>query len=266
MSELAIHDLSVGFGDRPVLNEVTVSFFTGSLIGLIGPNGAGKTTLLRSIIGTQTLDRGRIQWNESDLHELDRRTIAQNIAYLPQGGVCHWPLTVEHLVSLGRLPHQSPWQKQSAEDRRVISDAMTETDVAALAQRTVTTLSGGERMRVLLARALATSPEMLLADEPVASLDPYHQLQVMTLLQSMARRGVGIIVVLHDLTLAARFCDRLVLLSECRVIGDGTPEDVLSAENLAASYRVTVLRGTENGEPFIVPWNDLGNDLERGNL
>jgi len=263
MSTLTVHDLSVGFGNRQVLDKVNVSFSTGSLVGLIGPNGAGKTTLLRSMIGAQSFAKGQIQWDGSDLHQLDRRTVARHIAYLPQGGVCHWPLTVEHLVSLGRLPHQSPWQKQSAEDRRVIADAMAETDIGALAQRTVTTLSGGERMRVLLARALATSPEMLLADEPVASLDPYHQLQVMTLLQSMARRGVGVVVVLHDLTLAARFCDRLVLLSEGRVIGDGTPDDVLSVENLAASYRVTALRGSENGEPFIVPWKDLGNDFER---
>ena len=265
MSKLAVHDLSVAFGDRQVLDGINVSFSTGSLIGLIGPNGAGKTTLLRAMIGSQALDRGRIQWNGSDLGDLNRRTIAQNIAYLPQGGVCHWPLTVERLVALGRLPHQSPWQKQSTEDTRVITAAMTETDVATLAQRTVTTLSGGERMRVLLARALATSPEMLLADEPVASLDPYHQLQVMTLLQSMARRGAGVVVVLHDLTLAARFCDRLVLLSEGRVMGDGSPDEVLSVENLAASYRVSALRGSENGEPFIVPWKDLESHNERGN-
>ena len=261
MSELAIQDLSVAFGERKMLDSISVSFATGSLIGLIGPNGAGKTTLLRTLIGSQEFNAGKILWNGADLYEQDRRFVAQTISYLPQGGVCHWPLTVERLVALGRLPHQSPWQKQSSEDSEAIRAAMMKTDVSALASRTVTTLSGGERMRVLLARALATKPEMLLADEPVASLDPYHQLQVMTLLQAMAQRGAGVVVVLHDLTLAARFCDRLVLINEGKILGDGQPDDVLSAENLAVSYRVEVLRGTENGEPFIVPWKDLGKDM-----
>ena len=264
MSTLAVQDLSVVFGNNKVLDSIDVSFETGSLVGLIGPNGAGKTTLLRTLIGSQDISGGKVLWNGSDFKDHDRRTLAQKISYLPQGGACHWPLTVERLVALGRLPHQSPWQKQSADDSAAINASMLETDVSMLAARNVMTLSGGERMRVLLARALATKPELLLADEPVASLDPYHQLQVMTVLQTMARRGAGVVVVLHDLTLAARFCDRLILLNDGRVLGDGEPDDVLSEKNLAASYRVTALRGKNNGEPFIIPWKDLRQNLERG--
>ncbi|MGY8990060.1 MAG: ABC transporter ATP-binding protein [Rhodospirillales bacterium] len=263
MSTLAVQDLSVVFGNNKVLDSLNVSFTTGSLVGLIGPNGAGKTTLLRTLIGAQKPSDGKIIWNDVDLKDQDRRSMAQELAYLPQGGVCHWPLTVERLVALGRLPHQSPWQKQSVDDSEVICAAMKEADIFTLASRNVMTLSGGERMRALLARALSTKPEMLLADEPVASLDPYHQLQVMTLLQAMARRGAGVVVVLHDLTLAARFCDRLVLMNKGQVLGDGEPDDVLSEKNLAASYHVTALRGKNNGEPFIVPWKDLKHDHER---
>ncbi|MEL0105362.1 MAG: ABC transporter ATP-binding protein [Rhodospirillaceae bacterium] len=258
MNEFVVQNLNVVFGDHKVLDDICVSFQTGSLTGLIGPNGAGKTTLLRTLIGAQPFDGGKILWNGIDIKEHDRHQLAQNIAYLPQGGVCHWPLTVERLVALGRLPHQPPWQKQTHEDRQAVFNAMSKTDVAALASRTVTTLSGGERMRVLMARALATNPSMLLADEPVASLDPFHQLQAMAILKTMIRNGAGVIVVLHDLTLAARFCDRLVLLHDGRIAGDGEPDDVLSAENLAATYRVEALRGKQNGEPFIVPWKEQG--------
>ncbi|MEX2449842.1 MAG: ABC transporter ATP-binding protein [Rhodospirillales bacterium] len=260
MTRLDARDVSVAFGDRTVLERITVSFGKGALTGLIGPNGAGKTTLLRALIGVQALRGGSVSWDGTDTNRLDQRRLAREIAYLPQGGVCHWPLSVERVVALGRLPHQAPWQKPSREDRAAVEAAMIETDVADLRARTVTTLSGGERMRVLLARALATVPAMLLADEPVASLDPYHQLHVMTLLKAMTGRGAGAIVVLHDLTLAARFCDRLVLLAEGRVVGDGAPDDVLSADNLAASYHVAAVRGVENGEPYILPWRYLDRD------
>ncbi|MEQ8936124.1 MAG: ABC transporter ATP-binding protein, partial [Amphiplicatus sp.] len=195
MTELRAQNLSVVFGDRPVLDGIGVSFGQGSLTGLIGANGAGKTTLLRALIGVQSSNAGSVTWDGRDIGALDPRRLAREIAYLPQGGVCHWPLSVERLVGLGRLPHQAPWQKPTREDRAAVEAALAETDVAAIRTRTATTLSGGERMRVMLARALATKPMMLLADEPVASLDPYHQLHVMTLLKGMAGRGAGIVVV-----------------------------------------------------------------------
>ena len=154
---------------------------------------------------------------------------------------------------LGRLPHRRAYSGPSAADRAAIEAALEAADVGHLRARTLHSLSGGERARVLLARALAVQAELLLADEPVAALDPLHQLQAMALLRSVARSGSGVVAVLHDLTLAARFCDRLIVLAGGRVLADGPPS-VLTDAVLAAAYGVDALRGEHGGEPFIVPW------------
>ncbi|MFQ5937871.1 MAG: ABC transporter ATP-binding protein, partial [Acidiferrobacterales bacterium] len=224
------------------------------LVGLIGPNGSGKTTLLRVLLNLQSVVSGHVRLDDQDLHAINRRAIARRVAYLPQGGDCHWPLTVERLVALGRLPHRAPWRALSHDDESAIARAMASADVEYLAQRVVTTLSGGERTRAHLARALAGEPQILLTDEPVASLDPYHQLQVMELLRAVARQGGAVVVVLHDLTLAARFCDRLVLLHQGSVVAEGQPKDVLTEDNLLATYRIEALRGSRSGEDYVLPW------------
>jgi iron complex transport system ATP-binding protein len=166
---------------------------------------------------------------------------------------------VERLVALGRLPHQGPWQAMSDSDRVAIGRAMAATDVGHLAGRVITHLSGGERLRVHLARALATEPEVLLADEPVAALDPYHQLQAMELLRDTAHRGGAVLVVLHDLSLALRYCDRLVLLDGGRMVASGPPAEVLDDTRLAEVYQVTALRGRHEDVPYLLPWRRLGS-------
>jgi iron complex transport system ATP-binding protein len=167
----------------------------------------------------------------------------------------HWPLTVEHLVGLGRLPYRRLWRQDTNADARAVTAALRATETEALRDRTLATLSGGERMRVLLARALAVEAAALVADEPIAALDPYHQLQVMEVLRETTRQGMLVVVVLHDLTLAARFCDRLVLLDAGCVVADGAPEAVLSAAHLTRVYRVTVVRDTYQGALYVVPWS-----------
>ena len=184
-----------------------------------------------------------------------RRDFAAKVAYLAQGGAVHWPLTVERIVALGRLPRLSAFERISEVDREATEAAMARTDVSHLRDRSVTTLSGGERARVMIARALAGEPQVLLADEPVAALDPYHQLQVMEFLAEFAEDGAAVLVVLHDLTLAARFCDRLVLIDAGRPVAEGPPEEVLSAENLRETYHVEAELGRRQGEPFVVPWS-----------
>ncbi|MDD5225571.1 MAG: ABC transporter ATP-binding protein, partial [Candidatus Omnitrophica bacterium] len=182
--------------------------------------------------------------------------LAKKVAYLPQGQVIHWPLTVKRLVSLGRIPHLMPWESLGPEDEKAIAQAMEDTDVAHLADRFIDHLAGGERNLVLLARALATQPSVLLADEPVQGLDPAHGLQVMELLSCFANSERGAIVVLHDLTLAARFCHRLVLIHQGKVLASGKPEEVLSPKNLKASYHIEAKYGA--GDDFyIVPWKKV---------
>jgi iron complex transport system ATP-binding protein len=257
MTVLSATDVTVRLGGNTILDGAAIAVAAGEVIGLIGPNGAGKTTFLRVLAGLQAAEAGAVLVGDRPLAALDRREAARRMAYLPQGAVAHWPLTVENLVALGRLPHRTSWQRFDGGHARAIERAMTDADVSHLWGRTVKTLSGGEAMRVMLARALATEPSILLADEPVASLDPYHQLQVMELLKRMTGRGGAVIVVLHDLALAARFCDRLVLIDHGRVVGDGPPAEVLRPEHLAATYHIKAFHGTAGGESFVIPWRRL---------
>src|SRR5262249_55751347 len=193
-------------------------------------------------------------WGGRAHADLGSRELSQRVAYLAQAGSVHWPMRVESVVALGRLPHRRPMQGLDAADRAAIERAMVACDVVPFRARTMSEVSGGERLRILLARALAVEADILLADEPIAALDPLHQLQVMELLRMTARQGRGVVVVLHDLALAARFCDRLVLLAGGGVVGEGEPSVVLCDEHIATAYGVEVVRGERDGVPFVLPW------------
>lgn len=243
--------LTVSLGGRSVLSGVDVATGPGELVGLLGPNGAGKTTLLRALAGLQTPQAGAVTLDGAPLATIAPPVLARRLAYLPSGNECQWPLAAEALVALGRLPHRTPWSRLSADDLSAIESAMRFTGVLGLAGRPVTQLSGGERARVLLARALAGDPQLLLADEPVAGLDPGHQLDVMALLARRAAGGGTVIVALHDLTLAARFCTRLILLSEGTLLAEGAAETVLTPDNLRAAYGIEATIGTLGGQVAI---------------
>jgi iron complex transport system ATP-binding protein len=232
--------LGVSFGDAEILKNVSLTVDRGEIVGLVGPNGAGKTTLLKLLAQLLEADGGQVFWNDAPIAALDERARSRALAYLAQGAPAHWPLPVEKLVELGRIPHLAWWQGLATADRDAVDRALVDAEVAHLRERLVTTLSGGERTRVLLARVFATGPQLILADEPVASLDPYHQLHVMSLLQGHARGGGAVLVVLHDLNLAARYCDRLVLLDEGQVRAEGVPREVLADTALAEAYGVGV--------------------------
>ena len=257
MTTLATENLRVSLGGRVVLDGISADFSSRGLIGLIGPNGAGKSTLARTLARLLTPDSGRVLLDGADIATLDRRDLARRVAYLPQGHALHWPLNAGEVVALGRLPHLGRLSPASSDDDAAITRAMEKADVLPFAHRVVTTLSGGERARIMLARALAVEAPVLLADEPVASLDPYHQLHVMELLRDQARAGSLIVAVLHDLHLATRFCDRLILLNEGRLAAQGTPAEVLSNENLRIAYGVDAVRGREADEDFVLAWRRL---------
>lgn len=258
MVTLAINDLHVALGKRAVLHGIGAELRGGQLIGIIGPNGAGKSTLARAILHLVEPSAGTIALDGTDVTTMRRDAIARRIAYLPQGQTLHWPLTVERLVGLGRLPHLAPFSRLTSADTQAIERAMKHADVSALKHRNALELSGGERARVLLARALAVEAAVLIADEPLAALDPGHQLQVMDLLAAQAHAGALVIAVLHDLTMAARYCDRLLLIDHGRLAADGDADAVLTEVLLESVYGVRAWTGTANGYRLIVPMDLTG--------
>lgn len=246
MSLLRADNLHYRVDGVDILKAISVELRAGELIGLIGPNGAGKSTLLRLLTGLLEPGGGSVSLAGTALGQVSLPARAKQLGYLPQVARASWPVSVENVVALGRLPHRHWWQPASAEDRQCVEQAMAMTETIAYRNRIVTTLSGGEHTLVMLARIFATGPQLVFADEPVAALDPYHQLHVMELLQRHARASVdsapkAAVVILHDLGLAARFCDRLYLLNHGELFAEGTPQQVLTDHTIATVYGVKSL-------------------------
>jgi iron complex transport system ATP-binding protein len=225
-------------GTRAVLDDVDVDIPGGAITGLVGPNGAGKSTLLRLLAGIDTPDAGTASVDGMPLQALSATARARLVTYLPQAAQPQWPLIGRDVVSLGRLPHGAGFDRLSDADRGAVAQAMARTGTEAFAERRIDRLSAGERARLMLARALATQADVLLADEPTAAFDPAYQLEAMAALRGEAQRGVAVMVALHDLALAMRFCDRIVLLAGGRILKAGPPSDVLQGEALQAAYGV----------------------------
>ncbi len=252
MTLLALDSLTVRRGPCPVVDGVSAAIGEGELVGLIGPNGAGKTTLMRAALGLIPSE-GSVALGGVPLTRLSPRERALRAAYLPQDREIAWPVRVETLVGLGRTPHLPPGRAPGPADRAAVEEALTRMDLLAFRERPATELSGGERARALIARALAQEAPLLLADEPAAGLDPAHQLQLMAALRDLAAAGRGVLVSLHDLGLAARWCGRLILMHRGRLLADGAPEDVLTPDRLAAVYGITAHVARDAHGPLILP-------------
>jgi iron complex transport system ATP-binding protein len=253
VSALQFTGVSANYGSRRVLHNVDAEFRSGAVTGLVGPNGAGKTTLLRLAIRLLVPQTGRIAVLGRPLDEWPSGALARAIAYLPQNAEAHWPILAHNLVALGRLPHRAAFSPISQGDEHAIADALKRCDAEALAARRMDELSAGERARVLLARAIATAAPILLVDEPAAHLDPSHQLRLMELLRAEAARGTAVIVTLHDLALASRFCDEIVVLRNGEIAARGAPADALDDKTLEDVFAIQARR-IDGG---IVPWQRI---------
>ena len=241
-------------GRAPALDRVTLALAEGACTIILGPNGSGKSTLLRALLGRIPLAGGAITCFGSPLASWPRSSLARIVGVVPQGEYETFPITTRALVAMGRYPHLGPWRREGAGDLMAIDNAMARCDVTQFAERLVGTLSGGEGQRARIARALAQEPRALVLDEPTASLDLKHEMEVLALLRSLAASGTTIVLVTHNLSVAAQYADRVVLLDRGQLVAHGPPADVLSPARVrdVFGWPVELIHG-EDGAPYIVP-------------
>ncbi|MCP9626924.1 ABC transporter ATP-binding protein [Rhodopseudomonas palustris] len=252
--DFVVDRLRVSLGGHVLVQPISFGLPRGCMAAVVGPSGAGKTTLLRALAGLVPSE-GRVLLGGTEVARMPVRQRARQLAYVPQGEAVHWPLPVRDVIALGRYPHGGADPRRlAAGDLDAVSRALNDVDLAPLQHRPVTELSGGERRRVAIARALATAAPVLLADEPIASLDPYFQLSVMALLQRQARAGALVIVVTHDIGLAARFADQVLMLRDGRLAAMGPPAAVLAPPKLAEVFSIDAYRADHEAQPVLVPW------------
>ena len=252
--------LSLRVEARRLLDGVDLIAGRGQLVGLVGPNGAGKSTLLRALAGVLRHQQGSVRLEGSELRSLPARDVASLLALVPQIAPYTQGFTARELVLMGRYPHLGRFEVEGRADAAVARDAMRLTGAEGFAPRTLETLSGGERQRVFLARALAQEPRILLLDEPTSNLDLLHQLTILGLVRRLVDSGLTAVAAIHDLNLAARYCDRLVVLGGGRVLTEGAPEEVLTPETIEAAFgvRAAVYREPATGALAVSPIGPAG--------
>lgn len=245
---ISANSLSLSYNGHNVVEGFNLSIPKQTIVGLVGPNGSGKTTILRALAGLIEPRAGTALVQGKHAFHLDKRLRARKIGWVPQQESAAWPLTVAEVVRLGRAPHRGWLMPFTTDDMKIVEHALARADLLELKHRPVNKLSGGEFQRVLIARVLAQEPEALLLDEPTASLDIHHQIQVLDLVRSLvSEKGLSVVMAIHDLNLAVRYCDQLVLLNRGRQVSAGTPEEVLTPQNLHTVFGV-------NAQLYRDPW------------
>lgn len=244
MTELHIQNLTVEKDKNCLVKDVSFSLSCGELVVMLGPNGAGKSLTLQHAIGLEAPTSGRAALDGEDTQTLSPMARARKLSYLPQTRKLAWPNRTDDLVALGRFAHGARLGKLGPTDAQAVNAALAACDITHLAKRKATTLSGGELARVHCARAFAAQAPLLIADEPVAALDPRHQFRIMDLFKAFVAKGGGALIVLHDISLAAKYADRLIWMKDGQIIADGTPAETLTHDRLAAIYGI---KATVNG-------------------
>jgi iron complex transport system ATP-binding protein len=258
VDKLRFEDVSFGYEGRPVVEHLGFGVRAGELVGVIGPNGAGKSTVVRLALGLVRPSSGRIFLDGQPIERLGRRAFAKKVAAVMQEEALEFPFTVLEVVLMGRTAHLGPLGFERAEDLAAAREAMAETGVESLGARPLDALSGGERKRVLLARAFAQRPELIILDEPAAALDIHHQIAIFDLLADKRHNGVAVMVVVHDLNLAAAYCDRLLLLQSGAPAVLGTVEEILTYRRVREVFGVEVYVGVNEltGARFLLPMSE----------
>ena len=252
-SPLEVDSLSYSYDEKKVLDEISFSLRPGEILGILGPNGCGKTTLLKNLNRNLRPHGGCVLLDGGDIEEMDKRDIARRIASVPQTNEIRFAFTVREIVEMGRMPFQEAFRGNSSEDERIVEEAMEQAGVTDMADRYINTMSGGERQRTIIARALAQTPEILLMDEPTLHLDINMQFEVLDLVTRLSRdEGLTVVIVSHDLPMIARYCDRIILLHDRRIFAMGSPVDVLTPENMRTVFNIDAEYGKDkHGNPTV---------------
>lgn len=241
MEALKINNLEFGYGDTPVLKGIDFNVETGEFVSIIGPNGSGKSTLLKTINHLYPIKSGSISILGKDISLYNSREMARNIALVPQDTSLDYEFTVEDVVLMGRHPYKGRFEKEDEEDFNIVYESMKMTNTLNLKDRLITEISGGERQRVFIAKALAQKPSIMLLDEPTSHLDINHQMDILNLLKDLNQeKDMTIILVIHDINLAARYSDEIILLNSGIIQGKGSPEEVITTENMERAYNLKV--------------------------
>jgi iron complex transport system ATP-binding protein len=260
-ARLEVHDLAFAYRDQPVFDHVSFHLQPGEVVGLVGPNGSGKSTLLRLLLGILPAHRGRLLLDGKPIRSLSRRAIARHVAFVPQDTALDVAFTTRDIVAMGRNPYLGRFQPETAADQAAIEWALAATSTQHLTARWVQELSGGERQRVMLARALAQQAPVLLLDEPTANLDVAHQLDMLSQVRSVVHDDRCALMALHDFNLAARFCDRILMLANGRLVAQGKPAEVITEPHLATYFhiRAKVRWEPDIGALVVLPCQPIAN-------
>lgn len=245
---MKLENISFSYETSPVIKDLSVEIQEQDFIGLIGPNGSGKSTLLKVMGGILEPDTGSVQFKESPITRINKKLFAQSVSWIPQDHPMVFPFKVSEIVLMGRHPYLSPLSFESSEDFEICRRAMETTMTSQFADRYFNEISGGEKQRVMIASALAQNPEMMLLDEPTAALDLKYQVQILKILKDLnTEHKMTLILAMHDLNLASKFCNRLILLDEGKIIRDGSPEQVLEKDILEQVYGVEIDLDSKDG-------------------
>ncbi|MFH1243192.1 MAG: ABC transporter ATP-binding protein [Pseudomonadota bacterium] len=254
---LCVHGLFFSYKKTEILSDIRLELRKGEVLGIVGPNGAGKTTLLRCIAGIARPEKGSIRIDGRDIFGMKKQNLAKRIGYVPQTAPYKFPVTVFETVLMGRRPYIS-W-RPSENDLKVVADLLRSMDLADIAMRYFDQLSGGQKQKVLLAKAFAQETDLLLLDEPTSNLDLRHQMEVMEMISSMAReKGIAAILAMHDLNLTSRFANTILMLNNGKTFCIGEPYQVMTRENIASVYGVETEINASNGYPYILPIRPVG--------
>ena len=252
---LTVNDLSGGYTGNLVVKEVGFSVNSGDFLGVIGPNGSGKSTLLKLMSKILTPKSGSIVLDGRSIAEISLKSFCQKVSFVPQDTMINFSFTVEEIVLMGRIPHLGRMQMETKKDYAAVEQALTLTDTISIKNRPIDELSAGERQRVVVARALAQEPTLLFLDEPTSHLDIGHQVQLLDLLKKLNHKNrLAIVMVVHELNLAAEYCDRLILLNEGRIFKQGPVAEVLTYQNIETVYKTTVVvkNNPISSKPYVI--------------